>query len=164
MASNYPFFCLLFSNGAQPRKSWLPLLECFDSGTANGLISWTNMTMKVPKLLQVLSCPPRTPKGAGCHDEIPCTISIPSATACLSMARDRKMSLLSSPFSRVPSGAVSVPGKKATSLEVCDEMVALSQTSGPTIILGARGGSRIKGPDPSSVSSLSTDSCSAGIS
>lgn len=94
------------------------------------------MTVKVRKLLLVLSYPPRTPKGAGCHGEIPCTISIPSAALCLSMARDGKISLLPSPgpFSpSVPSGAVPVPGKKATSLEVCDEMVALSQTNGPAI-------------------------------
>lgn len=138
MASNYSFFCLLFSNEAQPRKSWLPLLECFDSGTANGLVSWTNMTMNVPKLLLVLSCPPHKSKGTSCHGEIRCTIRIPSATLCLSMVHGGKISLLPSSgpfFPSVPLGAVSVPGKKATSSEVCDEMVALSQTSGPTVSL-----------------------------
>lgn len=46
MAANCSFLCILFSNWVQPRKLWLPVLECFDSGTVNCLISWTNTILR----------------------------------------------------------------------------------------------------------------------
>ena len=40
------FLFILFSNWVQPRKLWLPVLECFDSGTVNCLISWANTILR----------------------------------------------------------------------------------------------------------------------
>lgn len=164
MASNYSFFCLLFSNRAQPRKSCLPLLECFDSGTANSLDSWTNTTVKVPKVPLVLSYPPHTPKGMGVMGRYPA----PSASSPHILAWPETETFPSFP-PRVPFSPVSPKtlclswGRKPPAWScVMKRFIKPNQWPHYWLILGARGGSRRKGP--SLVSSLSTNSRSTGIS
>lgn len=119
MAPNYSFFCLLFSNGAQPRKSSLPLRECFDSGLQRAHF-YTNTAARSP-------LPPGYPQGVtGTHPAPPAPPPLPGV-----LPRP-KMEIFPAqiPF---PQSSVSVPRKRAPSPEGCAEMVLLSQTSSSTL-------------------------------
>lgn len=125
MAPNYSFFCLLFSNGAQPRKPRLPLSECFDSD-CKGLFSCTNTTSKVSKPLPVPSCPPCTPRVLQGR-----ILSHQDPLHCFGSCHGPRWenSLPRSLFPRV----LCLSQQRAPSSEGCGEMVLLSQTSNSTL-------------------------------
>lgn len=158
MAPNYSFFCLLFSNGAQPRKPRLPLWECFGSGLQRAHFLHKHHQPS-PRAPAGPLPPPVYPQGVtGTHPApsapLHCLVSCHGPRWKNSLPRSLLPRALCS--SREESPQLRGAWRNGSAEP--------NQQLHSRLLLGTRDKSRRKGSDPSLGSSLSSKSHSTGIS